>query len=165
MATMMMIMIVAVIKVVNGHGASAPEIETRYASKGEKTTRRDGRENTTKQGEPEGLKPKLRQGGPPFSRDQSTFETQPRRAGATRGHDHDPTKAQKATRRDGREHTMKQNEPEGLKPKLRQGSPPFSRDQSTFERQPRLAGATRGHDHDTTKGRRAIRRDDDVTAR
>ena len=84
----------------NDHGANAPEIETRYATKGEKAARRDGREHTMKQNEPEGLKPKLRQGSPPFSRDQSTFERQPRRAGATRGHDHDTTKGQKAIRRD-----------------------------------------------------------------
>ena len=84
----------------NDHGANAPEIETRYATKGEKAARRGGREHTMKQNEPEGLKPKLRQGSPPFSRDQSTFERQPRRAGTTRGHDHDTTKGQKAIRRD-----------------------------------------------------------------
>ena len=100
MIIMMMLMMVAMIMIVNDHGANAPEIETRYATKGEKAARRDGREHTMKQNEPEGLKPKLRQGSPPFSRDQSTFERQPRRAGTTRGHDHDTTKGQKAIRRD-----------------------------------------------------------------
>ena len=100
MIIMLSIMRVAMITIVNDHGANAPEIETRYATKSEKATRRDGREHTMKQNEPEGLKPKLRQGSPPFSRDQSTFERQPRRAGATRGHDHDTTKGQKAIRRD-----------------------------------------------------------------
>ena len=129
MVMVIMMMMVAMIAIVNDHGANAPEIETRYATKGEKASRRDGREHTMKQSEPEGLKPKLRQGSRPFSRDQSTFERQPRHAGATRGYDRDTTKCQKATRRDGREHTMQQSEPEGLKPKLGQGSPPFSRDQ------------------------------------
>ena len=40
----------------NDHGANAPESETRSATKGEKAARRDGRDHTMKQNEPEGLK-------------------------------------------------------------------------------------------------------------
>ena len=61
MMLMMHTMMVAMIMIVNDHGANAPEIETRYATTGAKAARRDGREHTTKQSVPEGLKPKLRQ--------------------------------------------------------------------------------------------------------